>query len=59
MTLQDVSKKGLQYGDESDDEAEKQELGALKIAFSPLIDWLKKGLSGQISDGEMIRVIYY
>jgi heat shock protein beta len=51
MQTQDVSKKGLKYGDEDEDEAEKKELSAQKIAFGPLIDWLKKDLTGQISDG--------
>ncbi len=50
MTTQDVSKKGLKYGDEDEDEAEKKELAAQKIAFGPLIDWLKKDLAGQVSD---------
>lgn len=54
MKTQDVSKKGLKYGDEDEDEAEKKELEAQKIAFAPLIDWLKKELSGQISDGEIL-----
>ena len=50
MTTQDVSKKGLKYGDEDENEQEKKELEAQKIAFSPLINWLKKELAGQISD---------
>jgi len=56
MTPQDVSKKGLKYGDEDEDEAEKKELAAQKIAFAPLLDWLKKSLSGQISDGQLATV---
>jgi heat shock protein beta len=52
MQIQDVSKKGLKYGDEDEDLAEKKELAQQKIAFGPLIDWLKKDLTGQISDGE-------
>lgn len=51
MTTQDVSKKGLKYGDEDEDEAERKELSAQKVAFGPLIDWLKTDLTGQISDG--------
>jgi heat shock protein beta len=51
MQTQDVSKKGLKYGDEDEHEAEKKELDAQKVAFAPLIDWLKNELSGQISDG--------
>ncbi|ORY34940.1 putative cation-transporting ATPase [Naematelia encephala] len=50
MTTQDVSKKGLKYGDEDEDEAEKKELAAQNIAFRPLLDWLKKDLTGQVSD---------
>ncbi|WWC73468.1 uncharacterized protein I206_107438 [Kwoniella pini CBS 10737] len=50
MTTQDVSKKGLKFGDEDEHEAEKKELDAQKIAFSPLIEWLKKDLAGQVSD---------
>ncbi|OCF61751.1 cation-transporting ATPase [Kwoniella mangroviensis CBS 10435] len=50
MTTQDVSKKGLKFGDEDEDEAEKKELEAQKIAFRPLIEWLKKDLAGQIND---------
>lgn len=52
MKTQDVSKKGLKYGDEDEDEAEKKELEAQKVAFAPLIDWLKKELKGTIADGE-------
>ena len=52
MTTQDVSKKGLKFGDEDEDEAEKRELAAQRVAFGPLIEWLKKELTGQISDGE-------
>ncbi len=54
MTTQDVSKKGLKYGDEDEDQAEKKELAAQKIAFGPLIEWLKKDLAGQISDGKSV-----
>ena len=52
MKLQDASKQGLQYGDEDDDEAEKTEFEAQKIAFAPLISWLKKDLEGRIGDGK-------
>ena len=51
MKTQDVSKKGLKYGDEDEDEAERKELNAQNIAFRPLIDWLRTELIGQISDG--------
>nr|ODN91222.1 cation-transporting ATPase [Cryptococcus depauperatus CBS 7841] len=50
MKTQDVSKRGLKYGDENEDEIEKKELEAQKVAFKPLIDWLKADLKGQISD---------
>ncbi len=53
MKTQDVSKKGLKYGDEDEDESEKKELASQKIAFAPLIEWLKKDLIGQISDGTL------
>lgn len=52
MRVQDVSKKGLKFGDEDEDEAEKKELAAQNVAFRPLTDWLKKQLAGQISDGQ-------
>lgn len=55
MKTQDVSKKGLIYGDEEEDQAEKKELEAQKIAFAPLINWLKKELKGDISDGELVH----
>lgn len=55
MTTQDVSKKGLKYGDEDENEADKKELAAQKVAFGPLLDWLKKDLAGQVSDGESSR----
>jgi len=50
MKTQDVSKKGLVYGDEESDAAEQRELEAQKIAFQPLIDWLKLTFKGQVSD---------
>ncbi|KAK1923777.1 putative cation-transporting ATPase [Papiliotrema laurentii] len=50
MTTQDVSKKGLKFGDEEEDEIEKKELAAQNVAFKPLINFLKKELAGQISD---------
>jgi heat shock protein beta len=52
MKTQDVSKKGLQYGDEDEDAAERKELNAQNIAFRPLIDWLRVELKGQVSDGQ-------
>ncbi|WVR08263.1 hypothetical protein IAU60_005310 [Kwoniella sp. DSM 27419] len=50
MTTQDVSKKGLKFGDEDEHAAEQKELDSQKIAFKPLIEWLKNDLKGQISD---------
>ncbi|WWC93052.1 uncharacterized protein L201_008016 [Kwoniella dendrophila CBS 6074] len=50
MTTQDVSKKGLKFGDEEEHEADKKELEAQKVAFKPLLDWLKKDLKDQVSD---------
>ncbi|WOO77666.1 Endoplasmin [Vanrija pseudolonga] len=50
MQAQDVSKKGLKYGDEEEDEAEKKELAAQNIAYKPLLAWLKKELEGKVSD---------
>lgn len=52
MTFQDVSKKGLKYGDEDDHEAEKAELAAQNKAFAPLISWLKKAMKESVGDGE-------
>jgi len=52
MKTQDVSKKGLKYGDEDEDAAERKELNAQNIAFRPLIDWLRVELKGQVSDGQ-------
>lgn len=57
MSIQDVSKKGLKYGDEDEDQAEKKELEAQKIAYGPLINWLKKDLADQISDGKLPAVL--
>jgi hypothetical protein len=55
MTTQDVSKKGLKFGDEEEDEFEKKELAAQNVAFKPLINFLKKELAGQISDGADVQ----
>jgi heat shock protein beta len=54
MKTQDVSKKGLKYGDEDEDAAEKKELNAQNIAFRPLVDWLKRELKAQVSDGQSL-----
>jgi hypothetical protein len=51
MKTQDVSKKGLKYGDEDEDAAERKELNAQNIAFGPLLNWLKRELKSQVSDG--------
>ncbi len=52
MKVQDVSKKGLKFGDEEEDASEAAEFEASKKAFAPLIQWLKKELEGRVSDGE-------
>jgi hypothetical protein len=54
MKTQDVSKKGLKYGDEDEDAAERKELKAQNIAFGPLLNWLKRELKSQVSDGTFI-----
>lgn len=59
MKTQDVSKKGLKYGDEDEDEVEKKELAAQKVAYAPLIEWLKKDLKGQISDGTSVPSVIW
>jgi heat shock protein beta len=51
MKTQDVSKKGMKFGDEDEDAAERKELNAQNIAFGPLINWLKRELKAQVSDG--------
>lgn len=50
LKTQDVAKKGLKFGDEEEDEAEKKELEAQKKAFKPLTQWLKKLFKAQVSD---------
>jgi heat shock protein beta len=55
MTTQDVSKKGLKYGDEADDEAEFE---AQKKAFKPLLEWLKTELAGRVSDGTVSLLLH-
>lgn len=52
MKVQDVSKKGLKFGDEEEDAGETAEFEASKKAFAPLLTWLKKELEGRVSDGE-------
>ena len=52
MKTQDVSKKGLKYGDEDEDAAERKELNAQNIAFGPLLNWLKRRVVGRsVLDG--------
>jgi heat shock protein beta len=51
LTFQDVSKKGLKYGDEDEHEAEKAELAAQNKAFAPLLRWLKSQFEGIVADG--------
>ncbi|KAH8090583.1 putative cation-transporting ATPase [Filobasidium floriforme] len=50
LTFQDVSKKGLKYGDEDEHEAEKAELAAQNKAFAPLLKWLKSQFEGIVAD---------
>lgn len=50
MQTQDVAKKGLKYGDEDEDKAEKEELVAQTKAFKPLTQWLKKLFKDEIKD---------
>lgn len=50
MKAQDVAKKGLEYGDEELDKAEKAELAEAKEEFEPLTDWLKEHFKGQIAE---------
>jgi heat shock protein beta len=56
MQVQDVSKRGLKYGDEEEDEAEAAEFEVSKKAFLPLLEWLKKQLAGRVSDGAFLSV---
>jgi heat shock protein beta len=51
LTFQDVSKKGLKYGDEDEHEAEKAEVAAQNKAFAPLLKWLKSQFEGNVADG--------
>ena len=57
MKTQDVSKKGLKYGDEDEDAAERKELNAQNIAFGPLLNWLKRELKAQVSDGTSFSLL--
>lgn len=53
MSFQDVAKKGLQFGDESEDaEAEKELEKELGERFKPLIDWLKEETKHIVRDGK-------
>lgn len=57
MRTQDVSKKGLQFGDEGEDAAEQAELAEQQVTFKPLLVWLKKELGSSINDGEYLTVL--
>lgn len=50
MRTQDVAKQGLIYGDEEENEAERRELEAHKIAYRPLLEWFKKEFSPKVAD---------
>lgn len=50
MRTQDVAKKGLIYGDEEEDEAERRELAAAEVAYRPLLEWFKKEFSSRVAD---------
>lgn len=50
MRTQDVAKKGLIYGDEEENAAEKREFEAHAIAFRPLIEWLKQQFAPKVAD---------
>jgi len=54
LTFQDVSKKGLKYGDEDEHEAERAELAAQNKAFAPLLKWLKAQFEGMVADGTAV-----
>lgn len=50
LRFQDVAKKGLEMGDEEDDEDEKKELADFKTKYEPLSKWIKKELDEFVSD---------
>ncbi|BEJ15257.1 hypothetical protein CspHIS471_0410240 [Cutaneotrichosporon sp. HIS471] len=50
MRTQDVAKKGLIYGDEESDGAERRELAASEIAYRPLLEWFKKEFAPRVAD---------
>ncbi|CED84457.1 Endoplasmic reticulum glucose-regulated protein (GRP94/endoplasmin), HSP90 family [Phaffia rhodozyma] len=51
LTFQDVTKKGLKFGDEDlDDEDEKESQVEIKERFTPLSDFIKKTFGKVISD---------
>ncbi|GAA5938814.1 hypothetical protein JCM1841_001128 [Sporobolomyces salmonicolor] len=45
MRFQDVSKEGVKFGDEDDDEDAKEEEASFKSTFQPLVSYLKKELA--------------
>jgi hypothetical protein len=57
LTLQDVSKKGLKYGDEDDHAAERAELAAQQKAFAPLLKWLNNQFKGTVGDGMFVLTL--
>ncbi|KAG0149462.1 hypothetical protein CROQUDRAFT_653531 [Cronartium quercuum f. sp. fusiforme G11] len=50
LKFQDVAKKGLQMGDEAEDEDEKAALEAFKTEYEPLSKWIQKELQEFVSD---------
>lgn len=56
MQVQDVSNRGLKFGDEEEDAAETAEFEASKKAFAPLLSWLKSQLTSRVSDGASIMI---
>ncbi|KAI8447634.1 Hsp90 protein-domain-containing protein [Phakopsora pachyrhizi] len=50
MKFQDVAKKGLEMGDEEEDEAEKKSIEEYKTQFEPLSKYIKKELEEFVGD---------
>jgi heat shock protein beta len=51
LQFQDTAKKGLKFGDEDSNEAEKQEEEEHKVEFAPLISYLKNQTEEFVRDG--------
>lgn len=52
LKFQDVAKKGLEMGDENEDEEEKTSLEEFKKQYEPLSKWIKKVLNEFVADGQ-------